>query len=113
MNYPLETLVEKDPNYGRIGIFQGGGTKMFGRWRSEMISCMIDNRYYFSTWQRMLIVKRIMSLSGSEFNASSFWEKDVTTDPVRDVQSSKVMGGIELPHREMPLLPPPVLHEVE
>lgn len=112
LDYPLENLVAIDPNYGRIGIFQGGGTVMFGRWRSEMISCMIDNRFYFSTWQRMLIVRRIMSLSGTTFDAASFWAKDVTFDPVRDVQSNQVMGGFELPHQIMPLLPPPVLHEV-
>ena len=112
MDYPLETLVAKDPNYGRIGIFQGGRYALYGRWRSEMISCMIDNRCYFSAWQRMLIVKRIMSLSGSTFDAASFWANDVTVDPVRDVQSSPVMGGIELPRRVMPPLAPPVLHEV-
>jgi hypothetical protein len=112
LNYPLADLVANDPNYGRIGTFQGGGTVMFGRWRSEMISCMIDNRFYFSTWQRLLIVRRIMSLSGATFDAASFWANDVTFDPVRDVQSSPVMGGFELPHREVPLLPPPVLHEV-
>ena len=111
LDYPLETLVEKNPGYQRIGICQGGGTKMFGRWRSEKISCMIDNRYYFSTWQRLLIVKRIMTLSGSTFVENSFWEKDVTIDPVRDVISSKVMGEHPLQVREMPLLPPPVLHE--
>ena len=112
LDYPLETLVAKDPNYGRIGIFQGGGTKMFGRWRSEMISCMIDNRFYFSTWQRMLIVKRIMSLSGSTFNAETFWANDVTLDPVRDVNASSIMGGGVRNVQEVPLLPPPVLHEV-
>lgn len=111
LDYPLEALVARDPGYERIGVYQGGGTKMFGRWRSEKISCMIDNRYYFSTWQRLLIVERIMTLSGSTFNKDSFWEKDVATDPVRDVISSKVMGEHPLQVREMPLLPPPVLHE--
>ena len=114
LNYPLETLVAKDPNYGRIGIFQGGGTVMFGRWRSEMISCMIDNRFYFSTWQRMLIVRRIMSLSGSTFDAASFWAKDVTTDPVRDVSSNPAPGDVRRRAvHEVPLLPPPVLNEEE
>ena len=113
VDYPLETLVAKDPNYGRIGLFQGGDHATFGRWRSEMISAMIDNRLYFSTWQRMLIVRRIMSLSGVAFDAESFWANDVTIDPVRDINSSPAMGGFELPHREMPLLPPPVLHEVD
>ena len=113
LDYPLETLVQSDPNYGRIGVFQGGGNKMFGRWRSEKISCMIDNRFYFSTWQRMLIVQRIMKLSGSTFNVASFWDHDVTTDPVRDTDASYVMGDITLPVRIMPPLPEPVLHEVD
>ena len=104
-------LVSRDPNYDRIGTFQGGDTYMFGRWRSEKISCMIDNRFYFSTWQRILIVQRIMSLSGSAFNLNDFWVKDVTTDPVRDTRSSLAYGSYPLPVREVPLLPPPVLHE--
>ncbi len=107
----LETLIARNPHYGRIGIYQGGGTYLYGRWRSEKISCMIDNRYYFSTWQRMLIVRRIMTLSGSSFNEDTFWAKDKTLDPVRDVISSQTAGSHPLPLREMPLLPPPVLHE--
>ena len=86
---------------------------MYGRWRSEKISCMIDNRFYFSTWQRMLIVRRIMNLSGSTFDAASFWANDVTFDPVRDANTSSVIGSSRLPIRKMPLLPPPVLREVD
>ena len=111
LDYPLETLVARDPNYGRIGLFQGGGTYLFGRWRSEMVSCMIDNRYYFSTWQRMLIVKRIMSLSGSTFHAEEFWANDKTADPVRDTPGTPTTSGFVRPRRVMPLLPPPVLHD--
>ena len=113
LDYPLATLVEKDANYGRIGAFQGGGTYMYGRWRSEMLSCMIDNRFYFSTWQRMLIVQRIMTLSGSTFDVESFWANDVTTDPVRDTNVSSVMGDISLPVQIMPPLPEPVLTVVD
>ena len=86
---------------------------MFGRWRSEMISCMIDNRFYFSTWQRMLIVQRIMTLSGSTFDVESFWANDVTTDPVRDTNVSSVMGDMSLPVQIMPPLPEPVLTVVD
>ena len=111
LDYPLETLVARDPNYGRIGLFQGGGTFLFGRWRSEMISCMIDNRLYFSTWQRMLIVKRIMSLSGSTFDAATFWANDKTADPVRDNPGTPSTSSFVRPRRVMPLLPPPVLHD--
>ena len=56
----LEEWVARNPDYGRIGIWQGCSKSIYHRWRSEKISCMIDNRPYFSTWQRILIVRRIM-----------------------------------------------------
>ena len=106
------SLLQTDSRYGRIGVYQGGDVSMFNRWRSERISCMIDNRFYFSTWQRIIIVKRIMTLSGSTFDINNFWAKDDPTDPLRDATSSPVMGDREpLPLRVMPMLPPPVLHE--
>ena len=84
---------------------------MFNRWRSERDSCMIDNRFYFSTWQRMIIVKRIMTLSGDTFNVDSFWAKDDPTDPVRDRTSSSAYGQkSRVPVRTVPVLPPPVMH---
>ena len=107
------SLVSKDPRYSRIGVYQGGDVSPFYRWRSEKINCMIDNRFYFSTWQRMIIVKRFMTLSNSTFDAESFWAKDVPTDPVRD--RSGASGAKARRHplgvREVPLLPPPVVHE--
>ena len=105
------SLLNANPLYGRIGVFQGGEVSMFNRWRSEKISCMIDNRFYFSTWQRMIIVKRIMTLSGSTFEVDEFWRKDNPIDPLRDAVSSQTMGVHPLPVREVPMLPPPVLHE--
>lgn len=108
----LSSLTAKDSRYGRIGVYQGADVYMFNRWRSERVSCMIDNRFYFSTWQRMIIVKRIMTLSGSKFDADSFWAKDDPTDPVRDGQSGSAYGQkSRLPVRTVPALPPPVLHE--
>ncbi len=79
-----DALIARDARYSRIGRFQGGGEMILNRWRSEKISCMIDNRQYFSTWQRELIVKRIMSLAGKSFSLSDFFNLDVTLDPVRD-----------------------------
>ena len=80
----LDALVARDSRYSRIGRFQGGDEMVLNRWRCEKISCMIDNRQYFSAWQRELIVKRIMELSGSSFSLSDFIASDVTFDPVRD-----------------------------
>ena len=112
----LSSLVELDARYGRIGVFQGaGGGYLFGRWRSEKISCMIDNRFYFSAWQRYLITKRIYTLSGDidSFNFNDWLAKDVTLDPVRDIASGSTPGG-QYEHRTytpVPPLPPPVLVE--
>ena len=118
-----DDLVARDPNYARIGVFQGADVSMFNRWRSEKVSCMIDNRFYFSTVQRYLIVERIMKMSGvlsswsywgptPRLSWDDFFENDVTTDPVRDVVNAPVMGVSDIvPPRPVPLLPPPVLHE--
>lgn len=88
---------------------------MFYRWRSERISCMIDNRFYFSTWQRYLIAKRIVELSGgSTPTLAAFKLTDVPDDPVRDGGGSLAPQPIGVttmgPPHIMPPLPPPVLH---
>ena len=72
---------------------------------------MIDNRRYFSAWQRILIVKRILQLAGETYSADAFFAADVTDDPIRDEAVNAVMGhtGVDAP-RLMPPLPPPVMH---
>ena len=108
----LSSLTATDSRYSRIGVYQGADVSMFNRWRSERVSCMIDNRFYFSTWQRMIIVKRIMTLSGSTFDADSFWAKDDPTDPLRDgTSNSSNHAQSRLPVRTVPMPAPPVLHE--
>ena len=81
-------------HYDRIGVFQGGAGALFGCWRSERASCMIDDRPYFSAWQRYLIVKRIMTLSGDldSFSYDGWLSRDVTTDPLRDAATRTGAG---------------------
>lgn len=109
------SLVASNPLYARLGTFQGGDVSSLNRWRSEKISCMIDNRFYFSLRQRQLIVKRIMTLAGKTFNLSDFLSKDDPTDPIRDISSSGVMDSSGSRSSDfapiMPPLPPPVLIE--
>ncbi|MBR4809287.1 MAG: hypothetical protein IK031_03300 [Bacteroidales bacterium] len=93
----------------RVGIFQGGDGYCLGRWRSEQISCMIDNRQYFSLWQRMLIVKRIMKMAGETFNLASFYSLDDATDPIRDVVksgTSPLLDATGTPDKTVTLCPP-------
>ena len=120
----LDEWTARNPDYGRIGIWQGGASSLYFRWRSEKISCMIDNRPYYSTWQRILIVRRIMTKTGETFDMDDFIAKDVTVDPIRPVvpatASAEERSRILLKARsqallvpEMPMLPPPVIHEEE
>lgn len=106
---------DDNSKYDRIDKYQGGDVSMFNRWRSERISCMIDNRFYYSTWQRYLIAKRIISLSGGgTLSLADFKAKDDPTDPVRDGSGSlapKPIGTITMgPEHISPMLPPPVIH---
>ena len=118
----LDEWTARNPDYGRIGIWHGGHTSLYYRWRSEKTSCMIDNRPYFSTWQRILIVRKIMEKTGETFDMDEFIAKDVTVDPIRPVvpatASAAERSRILLKARsqallvpEMPMLPPPVLED--
>ena len=109
-----ENLVAKDSNYSRIGRFQGADNSLFNKWRSETISCMIDNRAYFSTWQRILIVKKIMEKAGMDFSLDGFFEKDCTLDPARDNHSNFIMDrNPESSIPCLPLLPQPILSNAD
>ena len=111
----VTAMEDKDATkYGRVGVFQGGQVSLFNRWRSEKISCMIDNRFYFSTWQRRLIVNRIMRLAGAAVpDFATFLASDVPDDPLRDSGGSSVMlpDGLvnRLPPKPVPMPAPPVL----
>ena len=73
---PWARFFETD-GYSHVGIYEGGGTFMSGMWRSEYMSCMIDNREYFNSQSRYLIVKRIMDMCGEEFTFEQFLAKDI------------------------------------
>ena len=104
------SLVAKNTLYERIGVYHGGDVSIFNRWRSEEVSCMLDNRPYFSTWQRILIAKRISSLAGIDFNLDAYLTVDNPIDPVRDGGGSSVMLPVtKAPATIMPMLPPPIL----
>ena len=114
----LDEWVARNPDYARVGIFHGALTSLYYRWRSEMTSCMIDNRPYFNLWSRILIVRRIMEKAGVTFDMDDFIAKDVTTDPIRPSAdaSPEELRRMAVRARmvpEMPMLPPPVMHEDE
>ena len=93
-----DELIEKDPRYARIGMYQGGLAQYFsGVWKAERAGVMNDLRPYFGTWDRALIYERIMQLSGeredfdvvnSMADLRTFLEADLANngnyDPIRE-----------------------------
>jgi len=84
--------------YSAITNPQGGLYYEFGVWRSEVNSCMIDNRHYFSAAQRLAIVKRIKSAAGETFVLDDFIAND-KTDSSEQTKAS-------VPDGFTPLAPP-------
>ena len=114
----LGAWIDSNPDYARVGIFQGASSSLYFRWRSEPISCMIDNRAYFNTWSRILIVRRILEKAGETFDMEMFKALDVTLDPVRPQANASPAMRLERAREaalvpEMPMLLPPVLEEAE
>lgn len=113
---PQDELIARDPNYGRVGVFQGAGGKIYNKWRSEKISCMVDCRPYFSAWQRILIVRRIKELAGTSFSWDEFWAKDKTADPLRDLLTDDLRAQPKAAKPVPVIVPPPphpVLHDAK
>lgn len=71
------------PDYSHVDIYQGGYLYAEGVTRSEYISCMVDNRLYFNTQCRYLIVERILRVAGEgELTYDKFYAKDVQKVPL-------------------------------
>ena len=90
--------------YPKVGLYEGGSGYLHGIWRSELISCMIDNRFYFNAPSRELIVKRIKSLAGESYSLEEFMSKDSDYDPTGKENRTVTAGA-----RVMPPTAPPVL----
>lgn len=70
------------PDYYHVGVYSGAYYYQLGAYKSEFISCMVDNRMYFNTQSRYLIVERIMQVTGEPMTLSGFLAKDVKKVPV-------------------------------
>ena len=96
-----------DSRYPRTGFFEGGMGYKSGIWHSEITSCMDDNRLYFNTISRQLIVERIKTIAGEPFVLEEFFAKDINYDPLRDFNSFKTSDqyGIREKARQVPRTP--------
>lgn len=100
-----------DSRYPRTGFFEGGMGYKSGLWHSEIISCMDDNRLYFNTISRQLIVERIKTIADESFSLEEFFAKDINFDPLRDFNSFRISGqyGKREKARRVPRTPHPRL----
>ncbi len=74
---PDEKGTKQMGKFLHVGTYEGGyGMYGKGIWRSEEVSCMDDNRTYFSAWQRYLIAKRIHDLAHEPFSYDDFFTDD-------------------------------------
>lgn len=89
-----------DERFPKVGTYEGGIGYAYGVWRSELISCMIDNRRYFSAWQRYLIVKRIHELANEDLSDEKFLMKDVNYDEILDQDVGKVYSRHDVETRQ-------------
>lgn len=70
------TAPEYNSYYNNIGYYEGARSVAKGIWRSEQISCMQDNRFYFDAPSRYSIVKQLKAAAGEEMNWQDFVNKD-------------------------------------
>ncbi len=80
---PWKDFIGKN-GYEHVSVFTGAYLYKYGMYRSEDISCMWDNRLYFNTISRWMIVERLKTVAGEsitidEFIANDKVKKDNTT----------------------------------
>lgn len=97
-----------DSRFPKVGYYEGAMVYGKGVWRSERISCMIDNRRYYNAYSRQLIVERIKSLAGETFSYDGFLEKDVNYDEILDGKNrtNSIIYGKNIVSSDIKIYPP-------
>ena len=101
-----------DSKYPEVGVYEGAMTFPTGVWRSEQISCMVDNRSYFNGPSRYAIVERIMKLSTGNA-ANSSYKYSYADFKAQDKKDPNVANGLTKAGANYPPLAPPILIEVK
>ncbi|MBR1406117.1 MAG: hypothetical protein IJ578_04205 [Bacteroidales bacterium] len=89
-------LIAKDARYERIGTYEGAFGYETNVYRAEQVSVMMDNRPYFSTWERALMYQRLMRATGEKASFDVTKESDLRAYMEIDV----AIGGIADPTRD-------------
>lgn len=87
--------------YDAVNVFEGANYHKTGVWRSEYISCMDDNMYYFNAPSRAAIVERLLTIAGESYTLAGFVAKDAVKAPPA-VLATRVTSTL-------PRLAPPVM----
>ncbi len=90
--------------YEHVSMIEGGWLYARGIWRSELVSCMKDNRLYFDSQSRWLIARRIMTIAGEAFDVEKFDAKDVQKKEANNTKA-------DMDHDTRPLGPTIFIYE--
>ncbi|MCC8188646.1 MAG: M64 family metallo-endopeptidase [Bacteroides sp.] len=91
--------------YDAVGVYEGGYFYGRGIWRPEYNSCMNDNVPYFNAASREAIVRRIMNISGKEFDYTAYYQRDHIRSYAGTLRQVITRSTFRMP------LAPPVLKE--
>ena len=92
---PQKQGVKEGGKFLYVGVYEGGyALYRQGVWRSEQISCMDDNRAYFSAWQRYLIAKRIHEIVGEDFDYKTFISQDEQYNAIQKGTANRGTEGL-------------------
>lgn len=92
---PQKQGVKEEGKFLYVGVYEGGyALYRQGVWRSEQISCMDDNRAYFSAWQRYLIAKRIHEIVGEDFDYKTFISQDEQYNAIQKGTANRGTEGL-------------------
>jgi IgA Peptidase M64. len=94
------------PGYEDVGAFEGAYTFLKGVWRSEHLSCMVNNIAYYNAPSRLAIVQRITSLSGEKFSWERFWAEDAADAQSMPPRAESAFAAAVEQKAFLPLAPP-------
>lgn len=100
------TAPEYSSYYNVVGMYEGARSTAKGIWRSEDISCMQDNRFYFDAPSRYSIVKQLKAAAGEEMN----WQDFVNKDYDRNNANTGTRATF-IPYDFVPLPEPVMIHD--
>lgn len=95
--------------YEGVNVIEGGYLFSYGVWRSESISCMINNINYYNVASRYNIVQKIFRVAGEELTFEKFLENDKRGEVAVEAAAASNMLVKSAGKKFIPLAPPVVI----